>query len=175
MRPEEFEPYEEARERYIETKIEPILDTYRLSDQDWFSDFNRRKGEAMHASDLISRVLKLNPHVIIQQQYNYPDEWGMYAESLGRLRYLSGFSKSWMTEFSWTTVDDRNLPVDHRKGWRTVLVELLSKGALEWGQVEKEFGDPADGFNDGRWHVATENLRLGSDRISQQNIANSLE
>ena len=173
-KPQDFEVWEEARARYQATKIEPILDTYRMSDHDWFRDFNRRKGEVVHASDLIFRIQKLNPHLQVQNQINFPD-WGLYAENLGRIQYLSGFDKGWLTEFSWTTVDDRNLPVDHKKGWRTVLIELLSKGALTWEQVMAEFGDPSDGFNDERWHIATEHLRVGFDAIPQKNIANTFE
>lgn len=170
----EFEPYAEARERYIAEKLEPLLDTYRMSDHSWFKDFNRRKGEVMHASDLIFKLQNLNPHLIVQNQINFPD-WGLYIENLGKIQYLAGFGKGWLTEFSWTTVDDRNLPVDHKKGWRTVLVELCSKGALTWEQIMVEFGDPEDGFNDARWHIATEHLRLGFDQIAQRNIANTFE
>src|SRR5690348_17418896 len=49
-----FEPWEEARARYVEQRIEPLLDRYRQSDQDWFSDFNRRSEE--HTSELQSPV-----------------------------------------------------------------------------------------------------------------------
>lgn len=173
-KPHDFEEWSEARERYIAERIEPTLQTYRMSDHNWFRDFNRRKGECIHASDLIFRLQNLNPHLIVQNQINFPD-WGLYTENLGRIQYLSGFSKSWLTEFSWTTVDDRDLPVEHKKGWRTVLVEVCSKGAVTWDQIMAEFGDPQDGFNEERWHIATEHLRLGHDQISQKNIANTLE
>ncbi len=170
----DFEPWEEARERYVAEKIEPTLQTYRMSDHNWFKNFLRRKGDVIHASDLIFRLQKLNPHLIVQNQINFPD-WGLYIANLGRIQYLSGFGKHWLTEFSWTTVDERDLPVDHQKGWRTVLVELCSKGALTWDQVLMEFGDPLDGFNEERWFIATEHLRLGHDGIVQKNIANTFE
>ena len=175
MRPEEFEPYEEARERYIETKLEPLLDLYRQGDHEDFKNFNRRKGEAMHSSDLIFCVQKLNPHIFVQQQINFPDDWGLYTENLGRVQFLTGMPKGWMTEFSYALVDARNLPTEERRGWRTVLVYCLMKGALQWEDVLKEFGDPVDGFNDERWHNATESFRYGGEVISQRNIANSLE
>lgn len=172
--PGDFEPWEEARERYIAERIEPTLQTYRQSDHDWFKEFLRRKGEVIHASDLIFRLQQLNPRLMVQNQINFPD-WGLYIENLGRIQYLSGFGKTWLTEFSWTTVDERDLPVDHQKGWRTILIELLSKGALTWYQVMNEFGDPSDGFNEERWFIATEHLRLGHDFIVQKNIANTFE
>lgn len=174
-KPSDFEAWDEARERYIAEKIEPLLDTYRMSDHDWFRDFMRRKGEVIHASDLIFRLQQMNYHLTVQQQYNFENDWGLYAANLGRIQYLSGFDKGWLTEFSWTTVDDRNLPVDHKKGWRTILVELLAKGAMTWEQVTAEFGEPQDGFNEERWHIATEHLREGHDMIVQNNIANTFE
>jgi hypothetical protein len=175
MKPEDFEPYEEARERYIETKLEPMLDLYRQGDHASFKDFQRRKGEAMHSSDLIFRVQKLNAHISVQQQYNFADEWGLYTENLGRVQFLTGLPKGWLTEFSYAIVNERDLPLEERRGWRTVIVYCLHKGALDWEAVLKEFGDPTDGLNDTRWQEATAEFRTGGDTISQRNIANSLE
>ena len=169
----DFLPWEEGKEKYRVEKLEPIHDLYRLDDHEWFKDFNRRKGEPMHPSDLIFRIQKLNPHIFVQQQINF-DDWGLYTESLGRIRYLSGFGKSWMAEFSFSMCDERNLPTEHVKGWRTVLIELLAKGALTWEQVVEGFGDPKDGFNETRWFAATDSLRHGGDGISERNIANSV-
>lgn len=174
-RSENFEPWEEARERYIQTKIEPLHDQYRQSDHDWFKDFNRRKGTPKHSSDLIFELQKLNPHTIVQQQINFPDDWGLYIESLGRIRLLTGVPKGWLTEFSYSLVDDRDLPLEERRGWRTVLIYCLMKGAISWEQVASKYGDPEDGFNEERWMTVTMDFRHGGDEIVQRNIANSLE
>src|SRR5690242_12247226 len=146
-----FEPWEEARARYVEQRIEPLLDRYRQSDQDWFSDFNRRRGVCLHSSDLIFKLQRLNPHLFVQQQVNFPDDWRLYLDCGGRIQYLSAVPKGWMTEFSYGIMDDRNLPVEERRGWRTVVLLCLMKGALTWTQVLKSFGDPKDGYNDTRW------------------------
>lgn len=175
MKPDDYLPYDEAKEKYIKTKIEPTLQLYRQSDHDWFKDFSRRRGVAMHSSDLIFRIQKLNPHIFVQQQYNFPDDWGLYTESLGRIRFLTGLPKGWLTEFSYALVDDRDLPTEERRGWRTVLIYCLMKGAITWEQVIEEFGEPQDGFNETRWCEATESFRHGGDAILERNIANSLE
>lgn len=172
---EQFEPWEEARERYIEKHIEPLLETYRQSDHDWFSDFMRRKGDAMHASDLIYRIQKLNPLIFVQQQINFTDDWGLYTEALGKIQFLTGVPKGWLTEFSYALVDDRDLPTEERRGWRTVLIYCLMKGALEWDSVVREFGEPTDGFNEQRWMETTEAFRHGGDQMVQRNIANVIE
>ena len=171
----EFLPWEEEKEKFIQKKIEPLLERYRESDHSWFSDWNRRRGVMMHSSDLIFKLQQLNPHIFVQQQINFPDDWGLYAEVGGRIQYLSGLSKNWLTEFSYSIVDDRDLPVEERRGWRTVLVLLLLKGALTWKQVFETFGDPDDGWNDLRWQDATRDIRHGEDQIWGRNQSGIFE
>ena len=172
---DDFEPWEEARERYIQEKIEPLHDKYRQSDHDWFKDFNRRKGTPMHSSDLIFRLLKLNPHIIIQQQINFTNDWGLYIVSVGRIRLLTGVPKGWLTEFSYSLVDDRDLPTEERRGWRTALIYCLMKGAVTWKQLLNNFGEPRDGFNEERWMNVTMDFRYGGEGIVQRNIRNALD
>jgi hypothetical protein len=170
-----IEEWSETRERYIKTKIEPILETYRLSDHDWFANFSRRRGEAMHSSDLIFRIQKLNPHIFVQQQYNYANEWGLYTSAMGRVQFLTGLTKGWLTEFSYSVVDERNLPLEERRGWRTCIIYCLMKGAITWEQVLAEFGEPQDGFNEQRWCEATVDFRYGGEQTILRNIANVLD
>lgn len=174
-KPADFEPWSEARERYIHDKIEPILQTYRQSDHDWFKDFHRRKGEVIHSSDLIFRIQKLNPRIFVQQQVNYPDDWGLYTEALGRIQFLTGVPKGWLTEFSYAIVNERDLPEEERRGWRTVLIYCLMKGALEWNGVVREFKEPEDSFNEERWCAVTSDFRFGGDQMVQRNISNVVE
>lgn len=171
----QFEPWEEARERYITEKVEPLLQTYRQSDHDWFKSFSRRRGIAMHSSDLIFRLQRLNPYIAVQSQINFPDDWGLYSSAMGKVQFLTGLPKGWLTEFSYAFVDDRNLPTEERRGWRTVLIYCLMKGALSWAQVLEEFGEPQDGFNEQRWCETTADFRQGNDQIVLRNKSNLLE
>lgn len=174
-KPSDFEPWEEARERYIQTKIEPMLDMYRLSDHDWFRDFNRRRGICIHSGDLIYKLQKLNPHIFVQQQINFPDDWGLYTSAYGFIQFLTGFPKGWLTEFSYSIVDERNLPICEKRGWRTVLIYCLMKGAITWEQVLSVFGEPDDGFNDRRWQEITADIRHGGEQVFHRNLANLVE
>ena len=171
----QFEPYEEARDRYIETKIEPILQTYRQTDHDWFSDWNRRRGEMMHSSDLIFRLQKLNPHIFVQDQINFPTDWGIYTSALGRVQFLTGFPRGWLTEFSYAITDDRDLPTEEKRGWRTCLIYCIMKGALSFDEVVEEFGEPNDAWNEQRWQEVTADIRYGGDEVFQRNISNLIE
>jgi hypothetical protein len=170
-----FEPWEEARERYIAEKIEPMLEKYRLSDHDWFSNWSRRRGEMMHSSDLICKLQRLNPHISVQSQINFPEDWGLYSTAYGRIQFLTGMPKGWLTEHSYSLVDDRDLPTEERRGWRTVLVYCMMKGALQWKQVLAEFGEPSDSWNEQRWQETVGDFRLGGDQMVQRNIMNLLE
>ena len=171
----DFLPWAEEKEKYIAKKVEPLLQQYRQSDHKEFKDFNRRRGECMHSSDLILRLQQLNPHIFVQQQINFPDDWGLYSSAMGRIQFLTGVPKGWLSEFSYALVDERDLPVEERRGWRTILVYLLFKGALTWAQVISEFGEPQDGWNETRWCEATVDFRYGGDEMIQRNIANLLE
>ena len=174
-KPNDFEPWEETRERYIAEKVEPLLSMYRQSDHDWFKDFSRRKGEVLHSSDLIFRLQKLNPHITVQSQINFPADWGIYTAAIGRIQFLTGFPKGWLTEFSYALVDDRDLPLEEHRGWRTVLVYCLMKGALTWEQVMAEFGEPNDAWNDTRWQEVTADFRHGGEEIVHRNITNLIQ
>lgn len=171
----EFLPWEEAREKYIKTKIEPMLQLYRQSDHGWFRDWNRRRGEMIHSSDLIFRLQTLNVHIFVQQQINYPDDWGLYTSALGRVQFLTGMPKGWLTEFSYALVDERDLPTEERRGWRTAVIYCLMKGALTWEQVLGEFGEPSDAWNEMRWQEVTADFRYGGEQTVHRNIANLIE
>ena len=171
----EFEDWREAKERYITERIEPLLTTYRQSDHDWFKDFSRRRGECIHSSDLIFRLQQLNPHIFVQQQINFPDDWGLYTSAHGRIQFLTGVPKGFLTEFSYAIVDDRNLPTEERRGWRTVIIYCLLKGAITWEQVLAEFGEPNDGWNEQRWCETLADFRHGGEQTVQRNIANLVD
>lgn len=172
---QDFEEWDSAKARYIATKIEPMLKMYRQSDQDWFSDWNRRKGRVMHSSDLIFKLQRLNAHITVQQSYNFESDWSLYSQASGKIQFLTGLPKGWLTEFSWAVVDDRNLPVEERRGWRTCVIYCLLKGAITWKQVLAEFGEPKDGWNEERWMSVTQDFRWGGEEMVHRNIANLLE
>lgn len=173
--PQDFLPWEEAREKYIDQKIKPMLQRYKESDHDWFRDFSRRRGECIHVSDLIFRLQKLNPHIFVQEQINFPDDWGLYSSAVGKIQFLTGLPKGWLTEFSWSLVDDRDLPLHEKRGWRTVLIYCLLKGAITWEQILSEFGEPQDGFNEARWCETVADIRYGGEQVFQRNIGNLIE
>lgn len=155
---DDFLPYAEAMAKYQAEKIEPQLDQYRLSDHAEFKDFHRRKGVVFHSSRFIHRLRELEPRLIVQQQMMHPDDWGLYLQRGNKLIFISQVTKGWLTEFSYTLVDEKDLPSDPKWGWRTVLLRLMTKGVFTWEQIVREFGH-STGANSDRWHQFTEPFR----------------
>lgn len=111
----------------------------------------------------------------MQHQINFGDDWGFYAALASQLVYLSGFPQGWLTEFSYTLVDARDIPSEERRGWRTVLLKLMGRGVISWEQVVEEFGH-SDGLNSERWMIHTEPYRnRNSTRAIQRNLDNQME
>lgn len=157
----EFLPLDEALLKFKGEKIEPQLETYRLYDHRELKDFHMRSGQWIHSSEFIHRVQRLNPRLFVEQQLNFPDQWGFYVDVLGKQKYVSGFPKGWLREFTAIVVDNRNLMEgDEIRGWRHVLVRLMGLGLLSWSQVLKEFGN-SEGVNADRWKKFTWPFREG--------------
>lgn len=173
--PSDFLRPEDAISRYQTEKIDKDLDRYRLWDHRDFKDFQRRKGEVVHSSRFISRLRQIEPRLIVQQQVNFPDDWGLYLQKGNRLVFIAPISKGWMTEFSYTEVDAHDLPSDPHWGWRTTLLRLMSKGIIAWDTVEREFGNPHNA-NTERWEMLTSPFRSRqSSRLSHQNLFSHFE
>lgn len=138
------------------------LQKYRWDDQQDMINLKMRRGRMMHRSELILRVKRLNPNIVVEQQINFDDCLGFYAldQVSGKKKYLSSFSKEWMPEFSYIVLDWQDIPETEVRGWRTVLVRLLKTGGLRWRQVQKEFGDPTSIINALRWFAQTEEFRI---------------
>ena len=83
--------------------------------------------------------------------------------------------KGFLTEFSYSICDDRDLPVEERRGWRTIIIMCLLKGAITWEQVLAEFGEPTDGWNEARWCETLVDFRYGGEQTVLRNQANLLE
>lgn len=146
---------------HLNEKNERDLKRYRWHDQAEITDCFRRIGERMHHSELIRRVTSLNAHIFVEQSINYANSLGFYHQDpqTGERKYLSCFDKGAMPEFSFILCDYQDIPEEEVRGWRTVLVRLLTEKALTWRQVKEEFGDPINDLNANRWYAETKQFR----------------
>lgn len=147
---------------FLDYKNKQTLKKYRWHDQEEMTDCARRIGQRMHHSELIQRVKKLNPAIFVEQSINFRESLGFYWQDpqSGKQKYLSCFDKGSMPEFSFLLCDYQDIPEQEVRGWRTVLVRLLTEKALKWKQVAEEFGDPITDLNANRWYAETKEFRF---------------
>lgn len=82
---------------------------------------------------LDSFVPGVGPSIAIKAPHNGPD--GM------ELKYLTGFPKTVLPEYSWIEVDEHNCPIKEHRGWRNVVRTLWQKGLTDGDAVARVFGD----------------------------------
>lgn len=78
------------------------------------------------------------------------------------LKYVGGFPKTDIPEFSHVLTDSSNLPTREVRGWRSVLISLLKQGCVSYRTVVREFGE-ALGYRGWRWQEQTRPWRFEPD------------
>jgi hypothetical protein len=119
------------------------LGQHRLPDQENFKDATRQMGRAMHSSQLILKVKKLNPKLVCEDSINCRGNAGFYFYDQVGAKQATGasFKKGIMPEFSIIETDRADLPVRVQYGWREVLLRLVRAKQLTLSQVLRVFGD----------------------------------
>jgi hypothetical protein len=74
-------------------------------------------------------------------------------------RYVSGFEKHEMPEYSHISLDTSMLPTREYRGWRTVLLALIQAEAITYPSAIREFGDPSGDKRSTRWLEQTRQFR----------------
>lgn len=118
----------------------------RIPNQDILEDRGAALGIPMQPSELILRLQKLNPKIIIQQggvrnavAVRYP----VMEDGKEVKKYITGFYvDNPLPEFSCVVTDERGLPWREIRGWRTVLTALIRQGILTEKRCDLHFGKP---------------------------------
>lgn len=135
------------------------LDKYRLDDHEDLKDAEKRLGQPMSSSDLITRVERLTHRRIwAEDSYRDPSIAGFYTTENGSKKFLVAFDKGFMPEFSVIRVDEKDLPVKEVRGWRTVLARLIQSRTVTLSELEKGF-QFRDHTSDERWRANTRDFR----------------
>lgn len=74
-------------------------------------------------------------------------------------KYVTGFPKQPMHEYSTVDIDTSHLPTREHRGWRSVLIALIKSGAITYRSAVKEFGDPSGDLRSGRWFEQLQEYR----------------
>lgn len=120
-----------------------MLERQRYEDQADFKNAERQMGKVLHSSELVRRIQKLNPNLIVEDSVAMKGNAAFYlVDKEGKHYTNASFNKGHVPEFTIMTTDAADLPVHYPTyGWRTVLVRLLKFNAITWQQVLSTFGD----------------------------------
>ena len=66
-------------------------------------------------------------------------------------KYLTGFKKEAIAEYSYVTIDSSLLPHREMRGWRSVLIALIKAGAVRYATAITHFGNPESDKRSVRW------------------------
>lgn len=125
----------------------------RFVNQEDYEDDLARQGKWMHSGELILRIKKLVPDLVVRDG-NFIGDLAVFMtypcsqpDLDGRdFKYLFYIPIGWMPEASLIEFDDRDVPVREKKrGWRTPLLRLIKAGFLTEEDCEAEFGKPTPG------------------------------
>jgi len=129
----------------IKEENKRLTDKNRIPDQDILEDKQAALGLPMAPSELIRRIQKLNPRVMVELggvknavAIRYAKR---NADGESEKEYVTGFYIDHpLPEFSSVLVDGKGLPVRELRGWRSVLLALVRQKILTLKQVELTFG-----------------------------------
>lgn len=111
-------------------------------------------GTPMAYQNLIRLITRINPSIICEDG-GYPNAIavripGIQADGTYGKRYVTGFQKEVLQEFSGMRTDERGRPHREVRGWRTVVLALIRQHIISYKNAVDVFGEP-NGSRAGRW------------------------
>jgi hypothetical protein len=146
---------------------------YRIDGQDELEDPERACGPRLQYTEVISRIKREAPSLKVVE--GSPGSVALYfprtAKDLEHTirewdwehdnkrdpffrhhRYVGGFPKQEMAEYSTVDVDTSMLPTREKRGWRSVLMALVKQGCLSYAQAVRAFGEVGSDKRGWRWN-----------------------
>lgn len=74
-------------------------------------------------------------------------------------KYVGGFPKQEIPEYSTIEIDTSLLPTRENRGWRSILITLLKQGVMSYRQAVRQFGDVGSDRRGWRWREQTAKWR----------------
>jgi hypothetical protein len=145
----------------------------RLPHQEDLEDPDRAFGPRLQYTEFISRLKKIIPSLKVMD--GSPGNVALYfprtAQELEvakapweedkqswrrnkfflRYKYVGGFPKSTLQEYGTVDIDNAMLATKEHRAWRSVLINLIRAGVVNYHTVVKEFGDCGSDRRGWRW------------------------
>jgi hypothetical protein len=120
-----------------------IASQYAWVTPEEYANQEERVGRVMHSSELITLLRKAGV-TCFYRQHPHPDKGTLLISVKGSpLQVGAWVQLGNMPELSMFNFDAHGAPLaEKRRGWRTVLLQLILKGALTEEQAAKYFGKP---------------------------------
>jgi hypothetical protein len=145
--------------------------TKRLHGQDELADPLRALGPRIQFGEMLSKLRRITPSLVIKEgspgsvALYYPRSRKEFDDALRawqwdrdyfflKHKYVGGFEKQELQEFSTIDEDNAFLATKEHRGWRTVLISLIQQGCVSYRKVIKEFGDVGTDRRGWRWREA---------------------
>lgn len=157
-----------------------ICATRRIWGQDELEKAERADGPRLPYTELLRRIHLCNPAIVAKdgmegsvalyirkrpEEYTETDNILRFQPWLAREmnipvpkdeffidhKYLTGFRKEAIAEYSYITIDSSLLPHREMRGWRSVLIALIKAGAVRYSDAISIFGNPEGDKRSTRW------------------------
>lgn len=140
---------------YIKEDREKLNAKYRVKALEQMQG-DGRWGTVMHSNELIRRLQKIIPGLVPGPGL-IGDDVSLYRVRNTQVDFICWTHQGYLPEFSIAHFDKDNRPIREQRGWRTVLLRLITKDVITEQQAEKEFGRPSSPHEARFW---AENLYL---------------
>lgn len=139
----------EEVERQNELSTESVKE-YRFFRQfeDRLTDEKQRKGELMFCLDFVERLNEILPAYLSSKIRNGLSGLYVFMPDVkgGHWHYVCGVQASMMYEYSVIRLDNHQLPINEKqRGWRTVLLRLITGSFISEDDAHRVFGEPFSG------------------------------
>ena len=116
------------------------LEHDRIPNQENWTNPERARGNAIHSSEIILRVRKMNPDIFVLDSPISRERAGFYYISNGLPKFTGAhFQKGMVREHCLIYKDLSNRPTGYELGWREILGRLRRKGLISWEQMKRYF------------------------------------
>jgi hypothetical protein len=157
----------------LKEENDAMLSNRRLHRQGELSDPSRSAGPRLSWNELIYRLSKCNPALLFKDGSS--GNIAVYAPRSRRERdeheydpskpdwyndhkYVGGFAKDWLPEYSHIITNERKLPTREYRGWRSILLTLLKAKAITLESADHYFGH-ATGQRAWSWNQQLKEIR----------------
>ncbi len=138
-----------------------VAKEYQWLSEDEYKDHDARIGILMSHADLINKLRKAGVRCHYRQ-HPHPDKATLYVIHHGEEKVAAWVQiNGIMPEYEFVNFDERGVVVNtRRRGWRTVLLQMILKGFITEELAEKTFG-PARGPASNRYNATLYAIRNG--------------